>query len=255
MDVVDGIDRLTADHGPILIVVGVFDGMHLGHTYLLDHLVAEARSRDARPTVITFDHHPDEVITGRAPALLLDPEERLALLAATGVGVTVVQHFDAALRETPYDVFVERIRERVELRGFVMTPDAAFGFERRGTPHALRELGDRDGFEVVEVPPFTVDGQDVRSSAIRSAIAAGDLAGAERLLGRPVTITGTVEAGVGAADGVAALEPAMPLALPPDGDYAALIGADPIAVRISDGHAFLLGEAPVGRVTARLVPA
>jgi len=255
MDVVDGVDRLTPEHGPILVVVGVFDGMHRGHGYLLEHLVTESRARKARPTVITFDHHPDEVITGRAPALLLDPEERLALLAATGVSVTVVQHFDAALRQTPYDVFVERIRDRVELRGFVMTPDAAFGFERRGTPHALRELGDRDGFEVVEVPPFTIDGQDVRSSAIRSAIAAGDLAGAERLLGRPVTITGTVEAGVGAADGVAALEPVMPLALPPDGDYAALIGADPIAIRISDGHAFLLGEAPTGRITARLVPA
>jgi riboflavin kinase/FMN adenylyltransferase len=255
MDVVDGIDRLTAEHGPILVVVGVFDGMHLGHVYLLDHLVAEARARDARPAVITFDHHPDEVITGRAPALLLDPEERLALLAAYGVGVTVVQHFDAALRQTPYDVFVDRIRERVELRGFVMTPDAAFGFERRGTPDALRELGERDGFDVVVVPSFTIDGQDVRSSAIRSAIAAGDLAGAERLLGRPVTITGTVEAGVTATDGVAALEPLMPLALPPDGDYTALIGADPIAIRISDGQAFLLGEAPVGRITARLVPA
>ena len=255
MDVVDGIDRLTAEQGPILVVVGVFDGMHLGHTYLLEHLVTESRAREAHPTVITFDHHPDEVITGRAPALLLDPEERLGLLAAAGVDITVVQHFDAALRQTPYNAFVERIRERVELRGFVMTPDAAFGFERRGTPHALRELGDRDRFEVVEVPPFTIDGLDVRSSAIRNAIAAGDLAGAERLLGRPVTITGTVEAGVGAADGVAALEPVMPLALPPDGDYAALIGADPIAIRISDGQAFLLGEAPIGRITARLVPA
>jgi riboflavin kinase/FMN adenylyltransferase len=254
VEVVDGIDRLTAEHGPILVAVGVFDGMHLGHIYLLDHLVTEARSREARPTVITFDHHPDEVITGRAPALLLDPEDRLALLAATGVGVTVVQHFDAALRETPYDVFVERIRQRVELRGFVMTPDAAFGFERRGTPDALRELGHRDGFEAVIVPPFTIDGQDVRSSAIRNAIGAGDLEGAERLLGRPVTITGTVETGVGAADGVAALEPVMPLALPPDGDYAALVGAAPIAIRISEGRAFLLGEAPVGRVTARLVP-
>ena len=255
MDVVDGIDRLTSEHGPVLVVVGVFDGMHLGHGYLLDHLVTEARTRNARPTVITFDHHPDEVITGRAPALLLDPEERLAMLAATGVAVTVVQHFDTELRQTPYDAFVERIRARVELRGFVMTPDAAFGFERQGKPDALRALGDRDGFEVVVVPPFTIDGQDVRSSTIRSAIAAGDLHRAERLLGRPVTITGTVESGVGATDGVAALQPVKPLALPPDGDYAALIGGAPIAIRINKGQAFLLGEAPSGRVTARLVPA
>jgi len=255
MDVVDGIDRLTGTHGPILVVVGVFDGMHRGHAYLLEQLVAEAGARQARPTVITFDHHPDEVITGRAPALLLDPDERLALLAAAGVVVTVVQHFDEALRQTPYDRFVERIRYRVELRGFVMTPDAAFGYERRGTPAALAELGERDGFEVVVVPPFTLDDQDVRSSAIPSAIAAGDLAGAERLLGRAVTITGSVDAGAGAADGIAALEPVMPIALPPDGDYAALIGGDATAVRIRDGRAFIVGDATTGRVTGRLVPA
>ena len=176
MDVVEGIDLLRADQGPLIVVVGVFDGMHRGHAYLLEQLVAAARARRARPAVITFDHHPDEVITGRAPALLLDPQDRVDLLAEAGVAVTVIQHFDAALRQTPYDAFVERIRERVELRGFVMTPDAAFGFERRGTADALAELGRRDGFDVVVVPPFTIDGQDVRSSSIRAAIADGGTA-------------------------------------------------------------------------------
>ena len=88
------------------MVVGVFDGMHLGHAYLLDHLVAEARTRDARPTVITFDHHPDEVLRGTAPALLLDAGERLERLAAAGVEVTVVRRFDETLRQTP----CERVR-------------------------------------------------------------------------------------------------------------------------------------------------
>ena len=64
--------------------------------------------------VITFDHHPDEVLTGAAPPLLLDPAERLERLAAAGVEVTVVQQFDEALRQTPYDAFVERIRARVD---------------------------------------------------------------------------------------------------------------------------------------------
>lgn len=138
MDVVEGIDRLRSDQGPLVVVVGVFDGMHRGHAYLLGQLVDAAGMRDARPAVITFDHHPDEVITGRAPALLMDPEDRVDLLAAAGVAVTVVQHFDATLRQTPYDAFVERIRARVDLRGFVMTPDAAFGFERRGWPSCGR---------------------------------------------------------------------------------------------------------------------
>ncbi len=94
------------------------------------------------------------------------------------------------MRETPYDAFVERIRARVALTGFLMTPDAAFGFERRGTPATLAELGQRDGFDVVVVPTFGLDGQEVRSSTIREAVVAGDLTTAARLLGRPVTLTG-----------------------------------------------------------------
>ncbi len=101
MEVVGGIEALRPDLGPAFVVVGVFDGLHLGHLYLLRHLVAEAAARAAQPTVITFDHHPDEVLTGHAPPLLLDPIERLERLADAGVQVTVVQHFDAALRETP----------------------------------------------------------------------------------------------------------------------------------------------------------
>ena len=149
MHVVEGVDGLRPDLGPIFVVVGVFDGMHRGHAYLLEHLVAEARARDARPTVITFDHHPDEILRGTAPALLLDAGERLERLAAAGVEVTVVQHFDETLRQTPYDAFVERIRARVRLSGILMTPDAAFGFERRGTPASLTALGLRDRKSVV----------------------------------------------------------------------------------------------------------
>ena len=223
MHVVEGIDGLRPDLGPVFVVVGVFDGMHLGHAYLLEHLVAEARTRDARPTVITFDHHPDEVLRGTAPALLLDAGERLERLAAAGVEVTVVQHFDETLRQTPYDAFVERIRARVRLSGILMTPDAAFGYERRGTPASLAALGERDGFDVVVVPPFTLDGQDVRSSAIRAAIVAGDLAGAARLLGRPVTITGAV---AGTPDGRSRLDFALPVALPPDGEYAVRVDGE-----------------------------
>ena len=98
-----------------------------------------------------------------------------------------------------------------------MTPDAAFGFERRGTPTTVAELGARDGFDVVVVPPFTLDGEEVRSSAIRDAIVRGDLATAARLLGRPVTITGSTG---DAVDGRSRLDFQLPIALPPDGDYA-----------------------------------
>ena len=155
MDVVAGVDGLRPEHGPIFAVVGVFDGLHRGHAYLLEHLVNEAERRSAQPTVITFDAHPDEVLTGSAPPLLIHPDERLERLAAAGVTVTVVQHFDEAVRQTPYDVFVGRIEAATSLAGLLMTPDAAFGFERRGTPDALAALGRERGFDVVVVPPFT----------------------------------------------------------------------------------------------------
>jgi riboflavin kinase/FMN adenylyltransferase len=243
MNVVHGVDELSRDHGPVFVVVGVFDGLHLGHLYLLRHLSSEAERRGARPTVITFDHHPDEVLTGQAPPLLLDPRERIDRLAAAGVAVTVVQHFDAALRETPYDVFVRRIRDRVDLRGFLMTPDAAFGFERRGTPQTLTELGGRLGFDVVVVPPFTLGGQAVRSTEIRNEIAAGNLDAAAALLGRPVSLTGIV-ADEG-PDGVG-LEFDLPLALPPAGEYACLVNGQPGRLRIDRDVAYLRADVAMG---------
>ena len=249
MDIVEGIDALRAELGPAFIVVGVFDGLHRGHAYLLDHLVAEASARGARPTVITFDHHPDEVLRGKAPPLLLDPGERVQRLEAAGVAVTVVQHFDQELRETPYDAFVERIRARVTLSGILMTPDAAFGFERRGTPATLAELGTRDGFDVVVVPTFDLDGREVRSSTIRDAVASGDLETAARLLGRAVTLTGTADATV---DGRTQLEFPLPLALPPDGDYEATVDGRPLELRIEGGDAYLLAETASPRVTVVL---
>ena len=210
--VVGGVEGLHHGLGRLFVAIGVFDGLHLGHAYLLDHLVTGARARAARPAVITFDHHPDEVLLGSAPPLLLDADERLARLAAAGVEVTVVQHFDDAVRRTPFDGFVKRIAGAVDLAGFLMTPDSAFGHHRRGTPEAVAELGNRLSFEVVVVPPMRVDGQPVSSSEIRRRISVGDLEGAGALLGRPYAVVGRV-------DDAGVVRFPMPVALPPPGRY------------------------------------
>ena len=234
--IVAGVERLQSEHGPIFAVIGVFDGIHLGHQYLLQRLAEESLKRGARPTVITFDSHPDEILIGAAPPLLLDPEERIRLLRLAGVEVIVVQHFDAALRTTEYDEFVHRIAARAQLAGLLMTPDAAFGHDRRGTPETVAALGELDGFDLVVAPQFALDGRSVRSSDVRSAIAAGDFAAAERLLGRPYSVIG-----VPGPDGT--LEFDVPVARPPTGSY---------RVTVEDEPASLLVD---GSGTMRLPPA
>jgi FAD synthase len=220
--VVTGVDALVRDHERLLFAVGVFDGLHRGHAYLLARLRSAASAHRARPAVVTFDAHPDAIILGHAPALLLDPAERLGRLARAGVAVTVVQHFDEALRRTPYDVFVSTIAGRTHLAGFLMTPEAAFGHERRGTPEALAELGRRLDYDVIVVPPYELDGGPVRSERIRRCIAEGDLAEARRLLGRSLAVVGHATP---ISTGLVAVTFDMPVALPPAGRYRASIGS------------------------------
>ena len=244
MDIVRGVEGLRPEQGPIFAVIGVFDGLHRGHAYLLEQLVRAAAARAARPTVITFDHHPDEVLTGAAPPLLLDPSDRQQRLADAGVAVTVVQSFDESVRRMPYDAFLDRILARTTLAGLLMTPDAAFGYERRGTPDTVGRLARDRGFELVVVPPFTVDGEPVSSTAIRTAIAAGDLADAERLLGRSVGFRGI------ARDGRLAFE--LPMAMPPPGVYRCMLDGRPATLTVG-GTELRIDRAVDGAVDVRFI--
>jgi riboflavin kinase/FMN adenylyltransferase len=243
METARGLKGLAPSDEPLFIVVGVFDGLHLGHAYLLEHLVREAAARAARPTVITFDHHPDEVLTGTAPPILCDPGERVARLAEAGVAATVIVHFDQRLRETTYDAFIGQVSERAPIAGFLMTPDAAIGYQRAGTPEALAELGRTRGFDVVVIPPFELDGRPVRSTDVRAAIAAGDLAMAARLLGRPHAVVGDATP----EDGGSTVRFELPVALPATGDYPAAVDGTERTVHAEDGIVRVPGIATFGR--------
>jgi len=212
-------DEPESGLGRLFFVIGAFDGLHRGHTYLLARLRTAAARYRARPAVLTFDHHPDEILVGSAPPVLCDPAERLVRFGRAGVDVVVIQHFDAGVRLTPYAEFVAAIGRRFDLAGFLMTPDAAFGHERQGTPEALTQLGRTAGFEVTVVEPLVVDGQPVSSTEIRRDIAAGRLDPARRLLGRSFAVVGSVERPVGGDDRPLAVTFDLPVALPPAGRY------------------------------------
>ena len=129
---------------------------------------------------------------------------------------------------TPYDAYVRTIAERVDLAGFLMTPESAFGFERRGTPETVAALGRELGYEAVVVPTLELDGRPVRSAEIRSDIARGDLAAAAALLGRPYAV-------VGLGTGRAALRFAVPVALPEAGRYPVTIDDVVTSVTVAGG--------------------
>lgn len=197
--------------------VGVFDGVHLGHVHVLERLRDLATELDAAPVAITFDPHPQAVITGRVPDLICDSEEKLARMTDAGAAVIVVQRFDEAFRAQTAEEFLDRLARGRDLAGLVMSAESAFGRDRQGTVDTVRRLAARDHFRLVEVDTLEVDGAPVSSSRIRAAVAAGDLAAAERLLGRPYTIIGDVtDTDV---HGWRALRPAEPFVLPPTGRY------------------------------------
>jgi FAD synthase len=134
------------------------------------------------------------------------------------------------------------IQAGTELAGLLMTPDAAFGYQRAGTPDTVRALGERVGFDLVVVEPFEIDGAAVRSTDIRSAIERGDLAAAERLLGRPVALQGVRQGGRITFD--------WPMAMPPAGEYAVRIDGRPATATL-DGATVRVADGP-GEGTVRL---
>jgi len=212
---------------PTLLTVGVFDGVHRGHLSLLEKLNHEARERDLLSGVITFEPHPQAVLHPDEPLpLLTSVEERLALLRSAGISVVVPLTFTNEFSRISPDEFVTLLAKHLRMNGLVLGPDSGLGRDREGTATSLSRLGDRLGFTVASVPPYSVEGMLVSSTAIRHALASGDIDRATVLLGRPYRLTGTVlsTSKRGASLGFPTANlPADPWrALPADGVYATI---------------------------------
>jgi riboflavin kinase/FMN adenylyltransferase len=219
VQIIDDIDHLRPGLR-FVATVGVFDGVHLGHGHVLECLRDLAAELRAASVAITFEPHPQAVITGRAPDLICDPQDRLARIAEAGADVIVVQRFDEAFRSQSAEEFLERLGRGRDLAGLVMSHESAFGRDRQGTVDTVRRLAARDGFRLVEVDTLEVDGAPVSSSRVRAAVASGDLEAAERLLGRGYAVAGTVECD---ASGRWVLIPDGSVVLPPLGAYQVVV--------------------------------
>lgn len=183
MRVFYGFDNLPKFVRPAA-TVGSYDGVHLGHRALIDQLVAEARAMGGESVVLTFDPHP-RVTLGRAEGLVLltTLDEKIALLDGMGVDNLVVIPFDRTFSALSGEEFIEKyIRSRVGAEVLVVGYNHRFGHDRM----ECGSVSEFAGLRIVRVDECHVGGEHVSSTAIRRLLAAGDRAGAERLLGHPL---------------------------------------------------------------------
>jgi riboflavin kinase / FMN adenylyltransferase len=245
---------------PLVVTVGVFDGVHRGHVAVFLATVVAAGARLAASTVLTFEPHPEAILRGSPPPLLTDPAERMERITAAGIELICVQPFDAAFSRQSADAFVARIADGRALRALVMNAESAFGHDRGGTIARVREIGLERGFDVVEVPELDAGRVRVSSSRIRALVEAGRLAAAARLLGRRYAVVGTVvhgdQRGRTLGFPTANLAFDAPVCLPPDGVYAVTVswgGTSVLSPAHRAGGVASLGVRPTFGVGARIL--
>lgn len=225
MQVHHDLASLGSLRGPVYLAIGIFDGVHRGHQALIEEAKADAAKTGGTAVVMTFEPHPMMFFQRSEPPLRLSsPGLKERLLSRQGVDHLVVLPFETSRAGQTAEEFVEDLRGACRpLGGIVVGADWRFGKGRTGDVALLQELG---GFEVDGIPAVAIDGEMISSTAIRLAIARGDLAFAEKALGRPYSILGPVVPGRGAGKQIG-----FPTAnidtdgfqLPPDGVYAAQI--------------------------------
>ncbi len=191
--------EIPAGFGPSVVAIGNFDGVHLGHQEILSSVVAEARALGVRSVAITFDPHPERFLRpARAPRLLTPMDERVKLLATSGIDAVVVLPFGAALAELTAQQFVRQILVDVlGVRGLHEGGNFHFGHHAQAGVAELKEFGAGFGFAVHVHSAVHVRGLEVSSSAIRALVAAGDVRRARWMLGRPFAIRSTQARGRG----------------------------------------------------------
>ena len=178
----------------IALTIGNFDGVHRGHQAMLARLRDAARARGLPACAMTFEPHPREFFApDQAPARLTTVREKLELLAAEGIKRTYLCRFDYRFAQHTAEDFIENTLVRgLGVRHLLVGDDFRFGARRAGDFAMLRQHAGRLGYSVESMSSVTVDGERVSSTAVREALAAGDLDRAAHLLGRPYAISGRV---------------------------------------------------------------
>ena len=172
---------------PAVATVGTFDGVHLGHRFLIRQVMAEAEQRGMSSMVITFDRHP-ATLFGYDKPLLTTTEEKLQLIRATGIDKLAVLAFDEGLARLTAGEFMQQLQSQLQVRAIVVGFNNHFGSDRRQvSPESAPE-----GLDIIAAEAFQADGLDISSTAIRNDLLQGDVEQASQRLGRPYSLSGRV---------------------------------------------------------------
>ncbi len=219
--------RTTTEQFPgLVLTIGCFDGVHLGHQRILDALAAEARDTQGTPAVMTLEPHPRRFFSPEnAPNILTDNETKYQLLEAHGVAVLYLLPFDQRTADMTAQQFVdELISARCKTRTLIVGHDFAFGRDARGDYAFLQAAGKQHGFEVRQIPPLIIGGQRVSSTLIRERVIQGEVENLDAYLGRRFSLAGRIIPGRGIG-GILGFPTANldvgPCAVPAHGVYAA----------------------------------
>lgn len=199
MQIFRSLDELAANTSPSFVSIGNFDGIHLGHQMVLYSMMTRAARAEAQTAVITFDPHPSHVLHNSRHAPLITPlPQKLDLLAATGVDLTLVLPFNEELRRWSAHEFAQRVLCNALHTAEVHEGETfRFGYGAQGDVASLSDLGREFGFTCHAYEPRIIDGAPVSSSRIRALIAAGNMREANALLGRTFSIRSTPAPGRG----------------------------------------------------------
>ena len=230
MEIIRDLGALARHPYPVT-AIGNFDGVHLGHRAILKAAIDHARAAGGTAFALTFDPLPAKLLApARAPRLILTPDDKLETLRLSGIDGVIVLDFTLELSLlSPRDFVRDCLRGKIGVREVVVGHSVNFGHNRAGNAAMMVELGREFGFDTEVVGPFKIGGIEVSSTKVREAIAAGDLRGAARLLGRYHFLRGPVVRGrergrtIGFPTANLASETEC---IPPDGVYATRVILD-----------------------------
>jgi riboflavin kinase/FMN adenylyltransferase len=178
-----------------LLTIGVFDGVHAGHRYLLEKLQRQAAEKNLLSGVVTFNPHPQSVVHSQNKLLWLSaPENRVKSLQRLGINLVAVLTFTPEVAQLSAREFMSLVKKQLRMRSIMVGPDFALGRGREGNIHLLRALGREMNFSVEVIPPYAINGEIVSSTLIRQTLTQGEMEKVRSLMGHYFQIRGKVVA-------------------------------------------------------------